>query len=76
MQKSSGKASNTINKEHLPRRLELWNEAKLNALLKVSLLWHKVYYHKKDWKLATQTIENPNTSSSTKLLHISSKLET
>ena len=34
----------------------------------MSLLWHKVY-HKKDWKL-----ENPNTSSSTKLLHISSNI--
>ena len=33
LQKSSNKSSNTINKEHLSRRLELWKEGKVNALL-------------------------------------------
>ena len=32
-QKSSNKASNTINKDHLSRRLELWKEGKVNTLL-------------------------------------------
>ena len=33
LQKFSDEASNTINKEHLSRRLELWTEGKVNALL-------------------------------------------
>ena len=61
LQKSSNKTSNTINKEHLSRRLELWKEGKINALL-------SKYIAIKVWKLATPIIENLNTSA--KLLHI------
>ena len=41
LQKSSNKASNTINKEHLLGRLELWTEGKVNALLSESIVIQK-----------------------------------
>ena len=55
-------ASNTIKKERLSRKLEILKQEKVNILLT------KCEQYRKDWKVATQTIENQNTS--VKLLYI------
>ena len=55
-------ASNTIKKEHLSRKLEILKQEKVNILLT------KCEQYRQDWKVATQTIENQNTS--VKLLYI------
>ena len=70
LQKHLNKASNTISKEHLSIRLELWNWGKVNALLSE----YTAIQDRLETSNSNNKIQNLNTSA--KLLHILSKLVT
>ena len=70
LQKHLNKASNTISKEHLSIRLELWNWGKVNALLSEYI----AIQDRLETSNSNNKIQNLNTSA--KLLDILSKLVT